>query len=149
MDYYMTKKYGRFFLMLLLAFSFGITAASAQSYEDACKKGDEALAKKDYNGAIKEFSAATSIDAEKPQAYLGSGIAKYNLGKYDEAMRDVNLAITYDEKYAEAYNHSGLIREKMNLLEDAKADYEKAIFLKPDYKEAQVNLENLNKKLSK
>jgi tetratricopeptide (TPR) repeat protein len=149
MDYFMTKKFGRFFLMLLVAFSFGTAVASAQSYEDACKKGDEALARKDYNGAIKEFSAAISIDTEKPQAYLGSGTAKYYLGKYEEAMTDVNLAITYDEKLAEAYNQSGLIREKSGLFEDAKADYEKALFLKPDYKEAQVNLENLSKKLSK
>lgn len=137
----MTKKSGRFFLMLLIAFSFGIVAANAQSYDEACKKGDAALAQKDFNGAIKEFSSAISLDAEKPQAYLGSGTARYHLGNYEEAMTDANLALTFDENFAEAYNLSGMIREKNGQLAEAKEDYEKALLLKPDFKEAKLNLE--------
>lgn len=134
---------------LFLAVCLTTAAAQAQTPEDACKKGEAALSKKDYAGAVKEFNDAITLNGEFAQAYLGRGIAQYNLGKLDDAMTDINIVIVFNPTSAEAFNTSGLIHEKLNQLPEAEKDYEKALLLKPDFEEAKKNLETLRKNLGK
>lgn len=145
----MLNKLSSCFFVLSIAFCLNTVAAQAQTPDDACKKGEAALAKKDYSAAVKEFNDAITLNAEFAEAYLGRSIAEYNLGQLEDAMTDINVVIVFNPNSAEAYNTSGLIREKMNQLPEAEKDYEKALLLKPDFTEAKLNLAALRKKLGK
>ncbi|NTW50261.1 MAG: hypothetical protein HGB19_11145, partial [Chlorobiales bacterium] len=102
-----------FFLILFFSIYLNTVEAQGQTSDDACKKGEAALAKKDYAGAVKEFSEAINLNAEFAKAYYGRSIAEYNLGQFEDALTDINVTIVFDANSAEAYNLSGLIREKM------------------------------------
>lgn len=70
--------------------------------------GNEAMKKKDYDGAIKHYTAALEIVPLNP-IYLSNRAAAYSgHGKHQQAKEDAELATAADPNYSKAWSRLGL-----------------------------------------
>jgi tetratricopeptide (TPR) repeat protein len=63
--------------------------------------------RKDFDGAIKDFSKAIELDAKSAHAYNGRGLALQKKNDLVAAQKDFNEAIRLDPKLASAYRNRG------------------------------------------
>ncbi|KAL6706820.1 Small glutamine-rich tetratricopeptide repeat-containing protein 2 [Coniothyrium glycines] len=83
--------------------------------------GNEAMKKKDYDGAIKHYSAALDVVPLNP-IYLSNRAAAYSgQGKHDLAKEDAEMAVAADPNYSKAWSRLGLAKY---VLGDAKGAME-------------------------
>lgn len=83
--------------------------------------GNEAMKKKDYDGAIKHYTAALEIIPLNP-IYLSNRAAAYSgQGKHDQAKEDAEMAVAADPTYSKAWSRLGLAKY---VLGDAKGSME-------------------------
>jgi len=121
-----------FFLMALSA-----VCVYGQTAKDANRRGMDALDKKDYNSAIKEFTEAIRLDPNNAILYLKRGEAYYWKEDYDSAITDYTHATQLDIEDALS-SESGY--SKFFLLSQDRAiaitALTHAIQLKPDFERA-------------
>lgn len=112
--------------------------AQTQTFESYFRAGLEKLEKKDYAGAVVEFTIAIEIEPRK-KGYLYLAYTKQKIEDYEGAIKVYNDLIAFEPDNAEAYNNRGNLKD--NLLRPAEAieDYNQAILLKKDYSEAYFN----------
>ncbi len=79
--------------------------------------------------------------------YSNRGIAKRQLGRYEEAIRDYDKAIELNQDHATAYNNRGMTYGMMERYEDAINDFDRAIELDPNMWEAYDGRALTNRKL--
>ncbi|KAJ5086433.1 Small glutamine-rich tetratricopeptide repeat-containing protein 2 [Penicillium alfredii] len=113
---------------------------AAQSQEDKPKagapspesdklksEGNALMARKDYSGAIDQYTKALEIAPANP-IYLSNRAAAYSASsQHDKAAEDAELAVSVDPKYSKAWSRLGLARFDMGDYNASKEAYEKGI----------------------
>ena len=87
-------------LILFFILPFYCAAQSADSY---IQSGNNKANKKDYRGAIADFTRAIGIDGAKSKAYFYRGNAYTNIQENTEAIKDYTKTIELDPKNTNAY----------------------------------------------
>ncbi|KAF1946117.1 hypothetical protein EJ02DRAFT_441351 [Clathrospora elynae] len=83
--------------------------------------GNEAMKKKDYDGAVSHYTAALDVVPLNP-IYLSNRAAAYSgQGKHDLAKEDAEMAVAADPSYSKAWSRLGLAKY---VLGDAKGAME-------------------------
>lgn len=100
---------------------------------------DRARDEKDLNKKIEYFTKAIEFKPDDAWAYCLRGIAKDDLGKYNEAIADYDKAIQISPTYKDPYNNRGYSKYNLRRYAESIADCNKAIQLDPNYKEAYNN----------
>ena len=76
------KKAAILVLVLLLGLTGCSTVTNVGKVNDLITEGDQAYENKDYEGAIKAYTAALELDAKKDTAYNNRGLAYMELEQY-------------------------------------------------------------------
>ena len=97
------------------------------------KRGFKKTQRKEYQGAIGDYTKALQLDPNFAEAYNMRGFARFQLRDYRNAFADYTKALQLDPKAAEAYYYRGLARFKLASIQGAIEDYTQALRLKPDY----------------
>ena len=84
---------------------------------------------KDYDGALKDYEKATSIDPDDYLAWSGGGNMKSKLEDYYGAISALNKAIEINPQYSKAYNNRGIAKKKIGDEKGGCDDFKKAILL--------------------
>ncbi|BAZ08691.1 serine/threonine protein kinase [Calothrix sp. NIES-4071] len=102
-------------------------------------RGLEKYNKKDYRGAIEDYSQAIKINPNYAIAYYNRGLARYYLGENQIAIQDYSQAIKLNPRYTNAYFNRGLARYNSGQNQAAIEDYSQAIKFDPNYTDAYYN----------
>ncbi|KAJ6103060.1 Small glutamine-rich tetratricopeptide repeat-containing protein 2 [Penicillium sp. IBT 16267x] len=90
-------------------------------------EGNALMSRKDYPGAIEQYSKALEIAPGNP-IYLSNRAAAYSASnQHEKAVEDAELAVAVDPKYSKAWSRLGLARFDMGDYHAAKEAYEKGI----------------------
>ncbi|KAJ5691339.1 hypothetical protein N7488_012074 [Penicillium malachiteum] len=90
-------------------------------------EGNALMSRKDYAGAIEQYSKALEIAPGNP-IYLSNRAAAYSASsQHEKAAEDAELAVAVDPKYSKAWSRLGLARFDMGDYHAAKEAYEKGI----------------------
>ena len=73
----------------------------------------------------------TAINPKDAKAYNNHGIAKYELGSYQNAIADYDRVIAINPKLDRVYNNRGFAKANLYDYQDAITDYDKAVALDP------------------
>ena len=106
------------------------------------KKIQDIIAK--YDGDIR-------LNPKNYKAYINRGLAKQNLGKFQDALCDYDEAIRLDVEcsvVSVAYYNHGNVKSVLGKFQDAISDYDEAIRLNPEYSVAYNNRGNAKNELS-
>jgi len=103
---------------------------------DHLNRGNDYLAEKKYDEALREFEQAIAADNKFSDAYTGRGMAYYWKNNNERAVTEFNQAIKINPNDAKAYNGRGLTYYLMSQNSRAIADFTKAIKIDPNYVEA-------------
>jgi tetratricopeptide (TPR) repeat protein len=94
-------------------------------------QGSAKMAKKDYDGALSDYSAAIALDPKFVKAYIKRGCCKSEKEDFDGAVADYNKAIEVDPKNSNAYMERGNTKYNYKDYDGALADYSNVIELDP------------------
>jgi tetratricopeptide (TPR) repeat protein len=97
--------------------------------EDFKKRGNDALAKKEYEKAIEFYTEAIKIDPSSAVYRANRSAARYSLERYEDSLEDAYIAIRLDVKYAKAWSRYGLAAVKLGWTKKAIEAYENATVL--------------------
>jgi serine/threonine protein kinase len=97
------------------------------------KYGSECYKKKDYDGAIQNYSKAIELNPRYAEAYSDRGNSYYMKDDYDQAFTDYNKAIELNPQLAHAYLNRGDIYYGEKEYDQALLDYNRAIQVNPQY----------------
>jgi tetratricopeptide (TPR) repeat protein len=115
-----------------------VTAPKTSPAADALAAGLQKERKDDYQGALKEYDRAISIDPRYADAYIGRGFIRYKLGERSNAAIDFSTAITLNPKSARGYNNRGNLYLEFKDWEYAIADFDRAIEIDANYADAYI-----------
>lgn len=121
------------FLALLIGF-FGC-AKNPESAQTRINQGDQSYEAKDYDKAVKEYTAAI---AAKPEATSYQKRAKTYAakGEHEQAIKDFYEVLDRDQESAEAWTGLGISSIETKEFAVAAAAFRKALQLNPNYAEA-------------
>lgn len=103
------------------------------------QRGNVKIARRDFKGAIKEFTQVIRLKPANPLYYWHRGFAKGKLGKHYAAIGDYNRALRLNSDYAIAYHNRGYEWAQLGEYDVAITDYDEAIRLDPNYAVAYVH----------
>jgi Ca-activated chloride channel homolog len=130
---------------LLMGFILGIVMRlPAQTVDEPISKGNEFYRLSNFEGAEKQYRAATAAGMQKDIAQYNLGNALYRQRKYKEAAEAMNALAksTTDVKIKNrAYYNEGVVYSKQKDLESSIEAYKNALRQNPDDKEARENLQ--------
>jgi tetratricopeptide (TPR) repeat protein len=86
--------------------------------------------------AIEYLNKAIKLQPDYARAYIGRGLAYFDLDLYQLAIKDYSEAIRMKPDYADAYYNRGLTYLLLGQYQLAIKDYSETILLKPDFVEA-------------
>src|SRR5215813_4680668 len=123
------------------------TAPSPQADENEMRtryaalvgQGGTSIFKRDYDGAIAEYSEAIRLIPANALAFFGRGLAYGRKGDHDRAIADYSEAIRLDPKYAIAFHNRGMAYANKSEYDRAIADYSETIRLDPKHAQAFIN----------
>jgi tetratricopeptide (TPR) repeat protein len=95
------------------------------------QSGFTCLDKKDWNGAINNFTKAVNTDATLAMAYKGRGIAYYAKGDNDRALADYDSALLFDAADAQLYDMRANVYFQKGDYDRALKDYNYSIRINP------------------
>jgi tetratricopeptide (TPR) repeat protein len=106
------------------------------------QNGSICLDKKDWNGAIDNFTKAVNADPSFSISYKGLCIAYFRKGEYDKAMSAADQALSYNAIDAEVYDMRGTIYYNKKDYDRALSDYTYSIRISPTSAVAYCNRGN-------
>ena len=99
--------------------------------------------------AIDAYDEAIRLKPDYTEAYNNRGIAKNNLGQYEEALADYDEAIRLKPDNTEAYDNRGIAKNNLGRHEEAIADHDEAVRLKSNNAKAFSNRGNAKSDLGR
>lgn len=97
------------------------------------------LEKKDYDGAILEYTKAIKENPQFAEAYFARGILYYDRKEYDKALMDYGMCLQFSPKNAKAFFNRALVKNSLNYSKSAIEDYSKSIQINPNQPDAYNN----------
>jgi tetratricopeptide (TPR) repeat protein len=123
--------------IILLALFLGLfgCAKNPELAETRVHQGDQSYEAKDYDKAVKEYTAA--IEA-KPEATVYQKRARTYAakGQHEEAIKDFHQVLDRDQDSAETWTGLGISSTETKEFSVAAAAFRKALQLNPNYAEA-------------
>jgi len=107
--------------------------------ENWFKRGLFFLESRQYDDAIKAFSASIEVLPHDFESYCHRGTAWLYKGEYERSVADFTKALDINPKYANAYCNRGTAWFYKGAYDQAIADFTKALNLNPYYYEAYNN----------
>jgi tetratricopeptide (TPR) repeat protein len=98
--------------------------------------GLEKVRKRDFQGAIADYTQALKLDPEYEKAYYNRGLAYLDIGELEQAVNDFSRTLQLDSQHARAHYHRGRTLILMERWEEAGGDFTRAIELDPAYANA-------------
>ncbi|KAM0747548.1 TPR-like protein [Meredithblackwellia eburnea MCA 4105] len=83
------------------------TAEDKAKADKAKAAGNAAMAKKDYEGAVKSYGEAIDLDDQNPVYWSNRAAAHSQLQSHSSAVSDARQAITLDPDFSKAYSRLG------------------------------------------
>ena len=109
-------------------------------------RGLENFARRDYDQAVADYTAAIALDGKNADLYNNRGNAYHAKRDYARALRDFDKAIALNAAHALAYNNRGIVHGDMGDFGRAIQDYDQAIAIHPAYASAYNNRGNIRAK---
>jgi small glutamine-rich tetratricopeptide repeat-containing protein alpha len=125
-------------------------AAMEAQAEEKKLEGNNAIAKKDHQGAAKCYSEAIALSPDGPNShiyYCNRAAAYCHLGNYDQAAHDCENSLALKPDYVKAYSRLGLACFFLEQFERSIDAYEKCVELEPGVKSHQDALTQAKQKL--
>ncbi|WP_299402429.1 tetratricopeptide repeat-containing serine protease family protein [Acaryochloris sp. IP29b_bin.148] len=127
------------FLSLLpvggIKLDLGTSAPRPQAEEptaaDFYLKGGEKLNRKDYQGAIADFTQAIDRNPDYAEAYYSRSLGHYRQRNSTQAIEDLTQAIDRNPDYAQAYLQRGVVQANSRNAVASLNDYRQALRLSP------------------
>jgi len=117
-----------FCLILILLMSFaGYSQTNDRKAMEYCNNGCYEISRKNYKGALAEFSWAIKRDSGFIQAYENRGVAKFYLHDYKGAIDDYNKALEINPNDYNTYGRRGWAKFYLQDCKGAIADFTNAI----------------------
>ncbi len=113
-----------------------INIQNSQTAEQHKNTGDDKFSRKNFTGAIVDYTKAIEMKPDYASAYSGRGLSYYNIAEYNKSLEDLNTAITMNINYFLAYDTRGRIYFERKEFDRAIADFTEAIRLNPKFAEA-------------
>ena len=108
-------------ISLALTTLLGCSAPIGQSY---FKRALEKENRKDYQGAIADYTEVIRLNPEDADAFYYRGLAKYKLGDYQSAIIDYTEVIRLNPNYCHAVSQNrGLAKEALEDKQGGINDY--------------------------
>jgi tetratricopeptide (TPR) repeat protein len=102
-------------------------------------KGDLLFSQKDYNGAIKAYDEAISINSSDANAWGKKGIALNELGKYEEAIQACDKSLAVKPNDTDVLFTKGFALGSLGQYESEIQAYNSVIAINPKYQYVWVN----------
>jgi tetratricopeptide (TPR) repeat protein len=106
---------------------------------DLWRSAQEKYARRDYQGAIADYTLAIPSSPRNATILCGRGSAYFKLGDRQKAMLDFNHAIEIEPTFALSYYRRGALHYAAKDYAKAIVDYNHATELKPDFALAYSN----------
>ncbi|WP_299492140.1 tetratricopeptide repeat-containing serine protease family protein [Acaryochloris sp. IP29b_bin.137] len=94
-------------------------------------QGGDKLKRKDYAGAVADFSQAIELDPEYVEAFYGRSLGHYRQRDSAKAIEDLTQAIQLNPEYAQAYVQRGVVKANSRDTPGSLNDYRQALVLSP------------------
>ena len=92
--------------------------------------------RKDYRGALEDYSRDLRLNPESASSYYNRGLAKYMLLDFQGAIRDFTLTIQRNPNHFKAYYSRGLANGELHDYDAAIQNYSETIKRDPQYADA-------------
>lgn len=99
-----------------------------------------AIARQDWDGAIRFGTEALALGVFDPQVLLERGLAQHMAGRFDAAIADQRACLTYHPYFVNAVNNLGMSLNAAGRFDEAIDVLERIGTLDPDHVEAHLNL---------
>ncbi|KAK4050287.1 Small glutamine-rich tetratricopeptide repeat-containing protein 2 [Microbotryomycetes sp. JL201] len=99
--------------------------------EKAKARGNQLMASKDYEGAIKAYAEAIEADDKNPVYWSNRAAAHSQLQNHSSAISDARQALTIDPNFSKAYSRLGHALFSSGEYQEAVEAYEKGLELDP------------------
>ncbi|MEK7484463.1 MAG: protein kinase, partial [Planctomycetota bacterium] len=110
-----------------------------QSANDYLFRAYYKLEKKDFSGAIKDFTSVLDIDSKQVDIYFLRGTARQEQKDFENAIKDFDESILFDPLNTEKYLARASVYQEMNQLDKALNDYQKILEMDPKNCKAYLN----------
>ncbi|KAM0786355.1 hypothetical protein ACM66B_001826 [Microbotryomycetes sp. NB124-2] len=107
------------------------TAEQKAQAEKAKARGNQLMASKDYEGAIKAYAEAIESDDKNPVYWSNRAAAHSQLQNHSSAISDARQALVIDPKFSKAYSRLGHALFSSGEYQEAVEAYEKGLELDP------------------
>lgn len=115
-------------LLFLLIFA---NATRAQTQSEHFERGKAAIASKDYNLAIAEFTLCIQLSPANSAAHYNRALAYSRLRSYELSIADYSKAIQLKPDFLSAYINRAIQYNQLGMTDPALDDYSRAIELSP------------------
>ncbi len=113
----------------LLGLALVVGAWADPSYQEVKKRGDSALAKKDYGSAIRHFEKLIYLFPGRADAHNALGYACYLDGRYEKAILQFKQALSFEAGHPAAQNNLLLAVGKLAVEQTKELEFAEAIGL--------------------
>lgn len=94
-------------------------------------QGGDKLKRRDYQGAIADFTQAIELNPDYAEAYYSRSLGHYRQQDAAPAIDDLTQAIALDPKYTQAYIQRGIVQANSRNTPGSLSDYRQALSLSP------------------
>ncbi|BGP56584.1 hypothetical protein JCM8202_000230 [Rhodotorula sphaerocarpa] len=108
-----------------------VPAVDKAGAEAAKSRGNQLMAKKDYQGAIDAYTEAVGKDGSNPVYWSNRAAAYSQIGQHESAVSDAREAINVDASFSKAYSRLGHALFSVGQFAEAVEAYEKGLELDP------------------
>ena len=108
------------------------TVAKAEDFFAQAANKDQ---KKDYQGAIADYTGAIKLNSQYMEAFAARGLARAKLKDFRGAIADFSQAIKINPNLAEIYAVRGITRAELKDFRGAIADFNQALKINPNFAE--------------